>query len=403
MRTGICVLAIVVPAGIFASGSVPVETEQCRGEIRTAVTNAVNANWPFRFGGPYYSHLFIDQIGQGSDVIIPCQSVYDVQIAARLGFRFIEGNVHATATPGKYIVMHGVRGTLGYQVTDLKGDYAPDVVIREMPFDSLMRNYVYRSRYAKYRTHISSLEEFLLECRRNNIAPVIQYVDPEQVRIVRSIMGENFILYWGSRDVFSGPILEYHTYKSIREIVDRCRFVGPPYMYCMGNVHDFTDAQLRIIVREVHAMGCYVGYAGCYESPEDNQRLLDMGFDFSASGWDINEISVGNLCTLTADVRFDDFRTDGRVDEGVLQLRPGQTLRPAVGLKPEFLAGGSLHIRFEGRIRVEIGDYIHAEFESDGSRSMWFSTYFMECEPTFVVTACAETRIINVTYKASKM
>lgn len=372
-------------------------------QTRANTTNVTNANWPFKFGGPYYSHLFIDKIYSDSDVIIPCQSVYDVQIAARLGFKFIEGNVHATATPGKYIVMHGVRGTLGGQVADMAGNSAEEVVIKETSFDELMSKYVYRSKYAKYRSRISSLEDFLMECRTNNIAPMIQYVDPEEVRIIRSIMGDNFILYCGTRKVFEGPIMEYQTYKSIREIVDRCKHIGPPYMYCMGNVSDFTDEQLRVIVREVHNAGCHVGYAGCYESPVVSRKLLGMGFDFSASGWDINEIESGNLCNLTADVEFGDFVTDGTVKDAVLELKAGQTVKPGAHLKHEFLAGGSLHIRFEGVIYVEMGDYIHSEFESDGSQSMWFSSYFMEQVPAFTITGKRNARIINMTYKASKM
>ena len=278
--TTAAVTATITTSAQTASGLAPAVEQR----IRMNTSSAVNANWTFRFGGPYYSHLFIDKIYAKSDPIIPCQSVFDVQIAARLGFKFIEANVHATATPGKYIVMHGVRGCLGDQVTDLAGNSAADVVIRQTPFDTLMSKYRYRSRYAKYRTHITSMEEFLLECRRNNIAPMISHVDEEQVRIIRSIMGENFILYWGTREEFSGPILEYHTYKSIRQIVDRCKYMGAPYLYCMGNVRDFTDEQLRTIAREVHNVGCYVGYAGCYEPPQNNQKLLDMGFDFSASG-----------------------------------------------------------------------------------------------------------------------
>lgn len=360
--TTAAVTATITTSAQTASGLAPAVEQR----IRMNTSSAVNANWTFRFGGPYYSHLFIDKIYAKSDPIIPCQSVFDVQIAARLGFKFIEANVHATATPGKYIVMHGVRGCLGDQVTDLDGNSAADVVIRQTPFDTLMSKYRYRSRYAKYRTHITSMEEFLLECRRNNIAPMISHVDEEQVRIIRSIMGENFILYWGTREEFSGPILEYHTYKSIRQIVDRCKYMGAPYLYCMGNVRDFTDEQLRTIAREVHNVGCYVGYAGCYEPPQNNQKLLDMGFDFSASGWDINEIDNGNLCNLTADLRFDDFRTDGTEREAVLCLDAGQSVAPGVELPSEFLSGGSLHVRFEGKIRVEMGDYIHTEFASDG-------------------------------------
>jgi len=59
-----------------------------------------------------------------------------VQIAARLGFKFIEANVHATATPGKYIVMHGVRGCLGDQVTDLDGKFGRRRGDPPEPFDN---------------------------------------------------------------------------------------------------------------------------------------------------------------------------------------------------------------------------------------------------------------------------
>ena len=89
--------------------------------------------------------------------------------------------------------------------------------------------------------------------------------------------------------------------------------------------------------------------------------------------------------------------------EAVLCLDAGQSVAPGVELPSEFLSGGSLHVRFEGKIRVEMGDYIHTEFASDGERSMWWSSYFIEQAPTFRITAVEPTRIINMTYKASKM
>lgn len=107
--TTAAVTATITTSAQTASGLAPAVEQR----IRMNTSSAVNANWTFRFGGPYYSHLFIDKIYAKSDPIIPCQSVFDVQIAARLGFKFIEANVHATATPGKYIVMHGVRGCPG--------------------------------------------------------------------------------------------------------------------------------------------------------------------------------------------------------------------------------------------------------------------------------------------------
>lgn len=98
--TTAAVTATITTSAQTASGLAPAVEQR----IRMNTSSAVNANWTFRFGGPYYSHLFIDKIYAKSDPIIPCQSVFDVQIAARLGFKFIEANVHATATPGLSLI-----------------------------------------------------------------------------------------------------------------------------------------------------------------------------------------------------------------------------------------------------------------------------------------------------------
>ena len=80
--TTAAVTATITTSAQTASGLAPAGEQR----IRMNTSSAVNANWTVRFGGPYYSHLFIDKIYAKSDPIIPCQSVFDVQIAARLGF-----------------------------------------------------------------------------------------------------------------------------------------------------------------------------------------------------------------------------------------------------------------------------------------------------------------------------
>jgi hypothetical protein len=171
----------------------------------------------------------------------------------------------------------------------------------------------------------------------------------------------------------------------------------------MGNVSDFTDDQLRTIIGEVHKRNCHIGFAGSYESPVTSRKLLGMGFDFSASGWDINEISVGNLCNLAADVDFKDFRTGGMAKDGILSMESGQSLAPKKKMPKVFLGGGSLHIRFKGTFTLNMGDYIHHRYHSEGDQSLWISTYFMEQVPAFRLTAEEHTEIYEITYKASKM
>ena len=90
--------------------------QEVKGEIaQLSDVKTSNIN-PF-INDKYYSHLFIDQIYASSNQIIPCQSVFDIAVASRLGFKVVEGNVQATATEGKYIVMHGEGGKLGGQVS----------------------------------------------------------------------------------------------------------------------------------------------------------------------------------------------------------------------------------------------------------------------------------------------
>lgn len=344
----------------------------------------------FRFGHPYYSHLFIDTIYKDSNPLIPCQSVFDVRIAARLGFRYVEANLHPTATPGKYLVIHGYRGMLGYQVEDLEGNFAPEVVISQTPFDTLRTKYRYRSSDPQYRTPITSLEEFLLECCSCGVAPLIQYVDETSMEIIRSIMGDDYILYGGRRNLgHKGMIMEYKSFPTVGEVVEQCRYVGAPYMYCMGNVSAFSDEQLRQIAAGAHSHGCYVGFAGCYESPETSARMFSLGFDFSASGWDINEIRHGNLCNISL--------------ENSVSLEPGEPLKLKKKRLPElFLSGASLRIAFKGTLHIRMGSHIDSDFTSDGSTSIHLSTYFLEESPDFSISAVDAAEITYLTYSVSE-
>lgn len=370
------------------------------------VEGSSNANI-FTFDNPfkrqkYYSHLFIDKIYESSNPIIPCQSLFDVAVASRLGFNIVEGNVQKTATEGKYIVMHGISGTIGGQLTTLDGSSANDVVIANTTFDDLRNNYKYRSQYEKYQTKVSSLEEFLNECKKFGITPFIQYRDTTQLEIVKQICGNNFILYGGNRAVFEGMIYQWNTTATTKEeIFSICENVGAPFMFAMAYPDNFTDEELTEIINGVHERNCLIGFAGCYNNPIINKKLLELGFDFSASSWEVDDFESGNLVNAYADIDFADFNTTGSVENGVLALNEGDTVTVS-NLSQEFLAKGSLHITFNGTITLNLGSYIHHDFTSDGTADSWFSTYFMNQTPNFTITAKTATTISTINYKASK-
>lgn len=359
----------------------------------------------------YYSHLFIDKINADDNIVIPCQSVYDIDVASRLGFTVIEGNVQKTATAGKYVVMHGSSGYLGEQVVAVNDTVADPSTVKfaNLSFDDIRNNYVYRSKYAKYQTKIISLEEFLLECKKRSIIPFVSYVDDTMLEITKSIVGNEFILYNGLRDKFDGMIYAWGSSSATKDdILAVCDSIGAPMMYGLNGTSRFTDEELTDIIAEVHKRGCLIGWAGCYSSITQNSRALNLGLDFSGTACEVDDFESGNLLNAKGDMDFSDFATTGTVANGVLTLATGDTVT-VENLNQKFLAKGVLKIMFKGTISIDMGYKIkplengyERRFTSDGTTTLQFSTYFMEEVPTFTITAHSATTIAKVDYKVSK-
>lgn len=388
----------------------PVKLEALREELQADVEllegeigRAGRIGNPFS-PNPYYSHTLIEKI-RGDNVIIPSESIWNIQMDHRLGFTHVEGNAHVTSD-GKYVVMHGSSNAFGNQVEHVDGvTDIGSIKFDAVTLDWIKQNVRYKSIYPKYRVAPPSLEEWLLECKRNGMIPVVTSTTQALTDAISAIMGkDNFIAYNAARRFTNGMIMAYTSRLSTKEdILDYCNKVQPPFMLCIGNSKAFTDAEIAEIAEAVHAEGYLIGVAGCYTGEAEWQRVYKNGFDFSASGWNIPDIKSGNLCNLAAGVDFTDFETTGTVSNGELALATGQTIKPALTLPTSFLSGGSLRITYTGSIKVTMGNNISQTYESDGSQSQWFSTYFLNAAPTFIIEAMAETIISDIAYKASKM
>ena len=374
----------------------------------TVLANASEVgNW-FRFG-KYFSHIGVDK---SDNIIIPCQSIADVARSRRLGFKVMELNVRKTSD-NKYVCLHGIQGAFGYQFVDTNGDSVADVMVNSLTLQEIKDTIRYRSIYPKYRTAPFTLQELLYECKRQGIIPLVEYQSSysDEVEILDSIMGKgNYILslYNGVRGkITDAPLASWLTINDADALVNHCNSSGGAYMAGINATDSayssFTDADWTNLIDAVHKAGYPVSFVSGYTGEVLSQRLLGLGFDASGSSWNINEIETGNLCNLFADADFADFNTDGTVSNGTLSLSVGDTIEPSVELSQVFLGGGSLHITFNGTILITMGDYIYASFTSDGSKDMWFSTFFEESVPTFNITAEANTEVYDITYKASKM
>ena len=352
-----------------------------------------------------YSHIFIEDIYDYSNPIIPCESTYDLEIAKRLGFRISEANIHATATYGKYVVMHGIDGRIGGQLVNLDGSSAANVVISETSFDDLRNNYKYKSIYEEYQTPIVSLEEWLTKCKTLDLMPLVSYVDDVSLKIVKDFFGDDFILYNGTREKHKGMIMRYSETFTEEQIVSLCKEYGAPLMVNVASFSNYeTDEELINVINKVHESGCFFGMCGCYMSGSNTLRGWRCGADFSASSSEINHFDDGDIYNLSSKLSFDGFYTSGTIEIDSISLLTGQTVSIPVSQKAFFLHASQLEIVFDGEISISmVGAKNVDSLFSDAKQSIRWSGFAVEKAPSFLITALTDTSIKYIEYQAKEM
>jgi hypothetical protein len=356
---------------------------------------------------PYYDHLFIDKIN-GVDVIIPSESIYSIAISKRLGFDMIELNVKATSD-GHFVVMHGEGGAFGSQFEHIDGKTnIASTLINSVTLEWIKTNVRYKSIYPKYRTAPSTLEEMLYECKNCEIIPFVQRTDVKvnnvwvySTDVANKIMGrDNYISYGGGpKRITSAPIYYFGGENTLSEILTVVEKYGNPFIYAFNNVTKFTDEELTEIVDTLHTKGCFVAFVGCYQREPLNQKLLRMGFDMSASGWNVPVFIDSNI--VCAD-DFGQFVHNGTISDNVLSLKQGDVIYIKNQGGTPFLSVGLLQIRFTGTIRIKMGNYIDDDFTSDGNNALTLTTYYIESAPIFNIEAKSDVTITEILFKASK-
>ena len=353
-------------------------------------------------------------------IVIPSESIIDIQIAARLGFRFIELNCQKTSD-GKYVVTHGLSGALGYDFN--AGIYDSNTgiftvtgsgygtVISQTTYANLRANYRYRSIYPKYQTPICSLEEALVECLKSGIIPFFGYVDNDSLDIVKSYFGNSFILYEGNnlannlRYFYDGLIYDYldsSSYSTVDAVIEACKKIGYPCVVGIGRISDFENGgTLTTLIEKVHETGNFVGAA--YISKTKVNKYLGMGVDtFASTNNDVNSFLHGNKVNLRGDADFDGFTfPPGALSNGVVSLSNGEDIG-YTDSNPDFLSKQILKIRFNGTLQIRQSFGGTWEETSDGSSDVVLSYGYINHANSFTLRAVGAVEIYDIQFCASK-
>lgn len=360
-----------------------------------------------------WGHLFIDGIGESANPIIPSESIYEIAISSRLGFKIIEGHFHKTSD-NKYIVMHGENGNIGYELVKVSdGSYDASTAINSKTLSELQSDYKYKSQYTKYQTSVCSADEWLLAVKNAGMIPLVFCTDQSGVDLIRKYFRDDFILYANERFGHRGYALKYQyslgqTLAAAKTTVDGIiEAYGVPTIINTFDIDSFTDADLAELTQYVHGKGALFGTANCYYNSKVSRiiKAQKAGVDIVSSAWEIPDFENGNIINAIGDFSFDDFVHTGTVSNNTIALGNTQTITlPTQQVKQ--LAKGILKIRYSGRITVEMGDYFYysttsGAYESDGAIEQVFSTYYMNASPTFTITSLGNTTIHSISFKAS--
>ena len=128
------------------------------------------------------------------EFIIPENSVAAVAMAARMGYAGIECDVKKTKD-GHLVVLHDktinrtMRNAVDYSRVEGK------VRLADLTFEEVRNNYVLESERQELRTAIPTLQEILVECKKQGIIPMLHSSVPESYKMAQDMFGDNWICF----------------------------------------------------------------------------------------------------------------------------------------------------------------------------------------------------------------
>ena len=373
----------------------------------------------------FHGHFFMGATSSKAYTpLLPSQTIHDVRFCKAVGVKSIELNTQKTATPGKYICLHGVKGCIGKQLVLKKEAYKkekyPDAVYDEVldayynenapisstDYEELRDNYVNRAKYDKFKCPVGELEEVLNECKTQGILPIVTYVDNEEMDIVRSIMGDFYVTRVSAnsyRHDNSIHLLWDSNATELDEILNICRKFGHPFAYGFNvdNLRTYSDDKIKGIISALHKEGFLAFFDGNYFTPEDEVRLFNLNFDGTTTDWTVPFDEPGNVLDIRASLDFSELKHTGRASADCLVLDGEASISLQSELPDMYISKIYIELLYEGSLIIYYGRKT-ATIESDGKRSMVLTSYAVECKPNFNIMANSESKIYELHVKVSK-
>ena len=307
--------------------------------------------------------------------LVPENSLWGVEIAARFGYPAIEIDVKYTLD-SVMVIMHD--GTVNRTMRNAS-DFSPieeKVWVRDTPFDSLRTRFVLASDDPDHREPIPTLEEILAQCIKYGIHPVLHSHLNESYVVAQAMCGDDWTCFTSDfsnvefvRTISNCPVL----YDPDRRSAEECSAM----LAALGGKMGMSTMKYDML-RSDYMAGMHEAGMVCQSSIFPSPREADA----IAEGADI---ILSDFCWLQG-ASFKPVKT---VKAGKVTLSAGQTYE---FVHPAPVAFGAVTVEMEvcGKGVLEVnGKYSYDIPREGGDGRVVVGFRFMDETPT-VRISCAE-------------
>ncbi|MBP7141752.1 MAG: hypothetical protein KBA71_07570 [Opitutaceae bacterium] len=289
-------------------------------------------------------------------------SLEAIRYARRAGFAAVEMDVRLTAD-GRLVVMHDEtlnRTCLNSDGTNLQ----EPVPIALVPFAVLRSRYVLKADAPRNRVAVPSLEEYLAECNNQALLP---FIEPK----LYDASGDHYrdIIHLADETMGRGNYVITSNNQANRVIramgMKEVRLMGILYQTTFEEIAGLGNAIMAISTSRftnaefaTHATRATASGIPIESHADDYPRLAAIDtnpVDYVSTDFLAPDLSPDTPVVARHD-HWDDFRSNGQIAEGVLNLPAHEKLQLRGGLQHVYFGGIYLDMEMKGECKVHLGN-----------------------------------------------
>ncbi len=134
------------------------------------------------------------------DFKIPENSIHGIREAALMGYEGVECDVKLLTKDGKMVVNHDATLDRTMRNASDYSDVTGTVRLDALTLEEIKKNYVLESSVPEFRVAPPTLEEFLYECKKCNMRPMLHSSYSQAYRLAADIMGDGWVCFGSDYD-----------------------------------------------------------------------------------------------------------------------------------------------------------------------------------------------------------